>query len=317
MRPGLGSRGSVRLVRLLFVVGVLGICAGIWYLVSGGSAREFEFRFNPPDGITYVAKDKTTWQWDNDPGGKTAYASESKDKVTVKRTATGYRMTGEPISGKYTRDGKIDPVYSAVYIRTVTFECDRQGQPYAVRGFENVADEVMQRLGNKKLDKGTIALLLRVEQDVMQWARREWKNGDGKLVGRKARLGDVWDTTQEIAVWHNAVVNTRARIRFAQVVERDGKECLRLEITYKTNKTDLKRQLEKLLNGQPSAPSPTPYEVVDAEITGSEEVIIAPDTLLSYSGKMDRTVKLTAKSYGRDLKYTMWTKQESTRDYSK
>lgn len=309
--PPLRRAARRRLLSLILLTWV-GSLSGAAF---GATAPEVTFRFNPPNGTTFVETVKTTRVKELGASAKQTDETLAKTRVTVKKTPDGYEIVGKPISYTMTRDGTPvnNPVLAALQEIVVIYEVDRQGQLRAIKGY----DEAIKKI-RASLPASVAASLssLLSEEAMVNRAAAEWDGRISSFVGRRGRIGENGATTSQFDLPAGGAVTFYTATTLAEALKVGGRDCVRIRFAYNTDPAALQQTLGKTLDelakaiGDAAGKVPT---VSGVEIVGSGERVIDPATMLIYSESLTRTIKMRMESPGQEA---VWTTMQEKREYS-
>ena len=256
--------------------------------------QKVKFVFNPPDGISYIRMSKMTKVTDMGELGKRTDVTEFKTRVSIKKTSTGYSIVDTPISATMTRDGKeVDsPVLSVLQEVVITYELDTNGQLVSIKGFETLLEKMKQTLPPEVFQSLSTVLN---EEAMSSKETAEWNGRIGNFIGREAKVGEVWTSTDEYALPTGEIITYYSATKFAELTTFDGHDCVHIIFSYDSNASALAESLGKTLSdiyediGIPSEVKP---EISNVAISGGGERLIDPMTMLIYSETVTRTVKM-------------------------
>lgn len=304
---------------LISLVRVITIAFFIPCIVFEAIAQEFEFRFNPPDGIAFVQTSKITKIKDLGPLGKQTDETESKTKVVIKKTPSGYSAIFTPISATMSQDGKkVDNlILSLLQDIVVTYEVDAKGQLKTISGFDTLEKKIKETFPPEAVESLSTVIN---EQTMINKEKAEWNGRIGSFVGSRVNLGDVWTSTDEFALPKGGTVTFYSTTKVADKVKCGTWDCLQIQFSYNSDAKALKDFIGKVASDIAEAansPKPKP-EISEVEIDGGGERLIDPNTMLIYSETLTRTMKIPMEVPGQGkVMTTMQEKREYTFDYAK
>ena len=301
--------GSVA-VALTFVL----MCIG-----AEASGQEFEFRFNPPDSTAFLRTSKTTKVQSMDSLDTRTEVTEGTERVIITKTSGGYSVASTSISASMTRDGKnVDnPFLSLLRGITVTYDLDADGQLLAVHGFENVITKMKETFPPEAVK--SLAAVLN-EDALINKEAAEWNGRIGGFIGRTAKIGDVWTSTDEFPLPTGEAITSYSATKFVEDVKCGSNDCVRIQFWYNSDAGALQGLVGEMASDiaeSAGAPQLAP-EISGASIIGEGERIIDPATMLIYSEKASRTMKMQMEAPGRGkVMVTSQEMREMSFDYNK
>ena len=277
-------------------------------------AKEIEFRFHPPDSITYLQNLKTTSHTDMGTLGKSDKQVETSTRVTITRKADGYKVLAVPLSANVTRDGKVvdDPIVSLLQNFAVEYNLDTAGQVISIGGYENVEDILKQTLPAELV--GSLSAVLSAEA-LSAKSIAEWNGRIGSYVGRKAVLGDAWTSVDSFSLPGGKNLKFYSVIKFPEQSKCGEKKCLKVDFRYNSDATSLFEFAGKAASELAAAMGDTTHalEPSGGEIVGSGTRLIDPATMLIYSESISRTLKTKMNIPGQG---DIDVREDETREYN-
>lgn len=286
---------------------------------SSGAAQEFTFRFNPPDGISFVETSKLTRITDTGTLGKRTDVSETETRVTIRRTPTGYTVTHGPISAVMTRDGKkIENPVAALLLETeFSYELDSEGYIQDIRGFD-VMIEKMKRVFPPAVFNALAPILN--EEALVNKEVAEWNGQIGGLIGRTARLGEAWTSSDDYALPSGEVIRFYTVNRFAEWVKHGARDYVRMVFYYDSDPEGLRGFLDETVGEMMEAAGVTGEkpQFSGVKLVGEGERLIDPATMLMHSETVSRTITFESDTPGLGRTTTVvFETREITFDYTR
>jgi hypothetical protein len=257
-----------------------------------------EFRFNPPDGTTYVETVRVTQQTKTDRLGEMSESQESSSRVRVSRTAEGYSFAATILSGTVTQDGKeleIPGLLMPVGM-TFTLETDHRGKLRQVRGYEELSSKLSQSL---PADTAASDADVMSEDEMVEQERVDWRDRISGLIGRKCKVGEAWITAERIQLPTGRAVTHTMVTRVVGREKRLGHDCVRVKFAYNTNAAALRAFAGKALAGRLKG-ARRKAGAADVHVSGSGERLIDPTTMLIYGESTTRTVRTLVDVLGEE-----------------
>jgi hypothetical protein len=293
MNHGYPSQSRAWKRSLLFrtIFAILTACAPFAY--AAGAAPPFTFRFNPPDGTTYVQTLRTNKTTSLGTLGTRTDVIESRTKVVIAKSPRGYSLVARPLSATMTRDGKkVDnPIFSALSEVVTTYELNPHGQILAVLGFDTLLSKMKASLPPNAPQALSSVFS---EEALITKEKAEWNGRIGSFVGRKARIGDVWTSTDRYNLPTGGSIEFYSATKIAGKAKYRGRDCVRVQFAYNSDAGALKSFTGKILKDLARSMKAATVRLGagSASITGGGERLIDPATMLIYSETLTRTIKL-------------------------
>ncbi len=247
------------------------------------------FRFQPPDGTTYVESVDTTQVVDFGEGRTSARRSGLRTRITIQKEATGYTITSTLLSGQTTSalDEADNAALKALEGVPLTYHIDGEARIASVSGIKQATDKVRSALS---ADVAAIVSKALTDEAVLAAARADWDRRVLNFVGRPARPGDVWLAAEKFPLPSGEAVEFYSAMRVAKEEEAAGRECVRVESGYSRDARALSDFLgngaERLLSDKATLPGPS-------QVSGGGYRVVDPATLLCYGEELELEVKTT------------------------
>ena len=267
--------------------------------IAAAADRPTTFRFNPPNGTTYVETMETTRKTDLGQLGHRLDQSKVVSRTTLTKARPGYRGREVALAWTLTRNGQRapDPIASLMKDLTLTYDVSDNGQLLAVRGVNQFLKRVRQ------LGAATAQALAGVpsEEVLIRKIKAEWDGRVARFVGRKAKFGDLWIAADPYELPTGGTLTYFSAITLAGRAKRDGHECVKIEFKYNTDAAALGKLLGKTMAEVTAAAgiSGTPANVAGATLAGSGWMLADPDTMLTYGQEFERRMTLPMDIPGR------------------
>jgi hypothetical protein len=261
---------------------------------SAAAEDRLQFRFDPPPGTSFVQQVKTTMDRRMGPMGTATDVHLSRTLVTIDRTTDGFLLTARPLSSRLTRDGKEvrDPVTEALQDIVVKYRLDSDGRLVSVSGYEKLNERLQKRLPPK-----VFAAVSRMVNPRVLKAKEleEWNARVGDFAGKRFTIGEVLTAEKKFKLpsGQDAVFHSTTKI-----VERapiPGGNGVRVRFEYgsdpgRASGTPSKKPSARAKKKGGGEAGVSPEEGIT--ITGKGERVIDPKTMLIYSEKLTRTMKM-------------------------
>jgi hypothetical protein len=232
---------------------------------------------------------ETTRELATPDGKRHADRSESKVQVSIRKDARGYVIRTTPIAMTMTRDGKPveDPALAILDDTVVTYVVSPTGTLERVEGYENVARRIRESYPpgvaagvERLLGPGTLAAR----------AEAEWKGRIGDFAGRTLPLRKPWDSGAAFTVPGGQTLEYFIRTEIVGPAKCPSDACVEVRFRYDSDP----RALGELAARVPDQSGKGGGEVRAklASLTGAGVRIIDPKTMLVYSERITRSMKI-------------------------
>jgi len=294
----------VRTRSIVVAVVFVFLCIG-----AEASGQEFEFRFNPPDSVAFLRTVKNTKVQSMDSLESRTDVTEGTERIVITKTPDGYKVSSTALSSSMTRNGITvnDPIMSQFLNMTVTYDLDAEGQLLAVHGYDKVINKMKESLPPEAVK--SLAAVLN-EDALINKEAAEWNGRIGGFIGRTAKIGDVWTSTDEFPLPTGEAITSYSATKFVEDVKCGSHDCISIQFWYNSDAGALQSLVGEMASDvadSAGAPQLAP-EISGASIIGEGERIIDPATMLIYSEKVSRTMKMQIEAPGRGK--VMVTSQE-------
>ncbi len=290
------------------------LAASLWGTTGPALGQTVHFQYRPRDGETSILVAKRTRTMEM-AGSSRTEESETRARVTTRKTPAGYVMSSKLLSMTVTRDGKPAPFPIGEILTglEVTYRLDPEGQLLDIEGFEPVLERVRSQFPPAVAQ--AMAPLLNAEV-LMNRERAEWEARVGRFAGKSAEIGDAWMGSEDFELPTGGKVTFHSAVIFEELVDCGGKQCVRLKFLYNSDASALGELIGKVAQDTAQAASrnapvitlPSPIEV-----TGEGERVVDPDTMDLQWEKTFRTIRMQADVPGQGR--TPMTMRE-TREYT-
>ena len=287
MRTIVSGRVKPWFVRVC-LAGVLAICAVAASAAAGEEASPV-FRFEPPDGTSYVESVDTTQVLDFGEGRTSARQSELRTQVTVEKETAGYSINSTLVSGGTTSalEEADNAALKALEGVPLTYHIDGEARIASVSGIREATDKVRAAL---PANVAAIVSKALTEEAVLATSRADWDRRVLNFIGRPAGVGDAWVATEKFPLPSGEVVEFYSAMRVAESEQVGGRDCVRVEYRYSRDPRALRGALgdsaDSLLSGK------EPFADTSA-VSGSGYRVVDPETLLCYGEELEREVNTT------------------------
>lgn len=299
--------------------GVLGI---MWVLPLLGSAAQerFQFRFAPPDGVSYIEAVTLTKVRELGQGRMQTDVAQAETNVTIKKTPSGYNVVGVPSSLRMTRNGtKVEGAFvTAPLGATITYELDKNGQIQKVTGYKELVRRLVQSLPQAAASVSSVLN----EETMVRKDVAEWNGRIGNFVGREVQIGDVWTSSDEFSLPTGDVITFHSVTHIAGKEQCGTLDCIRVRFAYHSDADALKDYVAKVLGDVANRAGVKPPGMKPGRagvlLEGSGERVVDPATMLIYSERYQRTLKLPMRIPGQgEIVTALHETKEYRFDYGK
>jgi hypothetical protein len=263
-------------------------------VAAGGEAKgakggSVSFTYAPPDGTKYLQTVETTRELATPDGKRHVDRSESKVEVSIQKNARGYVIKTTPLSMTMTRDGKPidDPSLAILDDTVVTYFVSPAGVLERVEGYEDVARRIRE---GYPPEVATAVERLLGPKTLAARAQAEWKGRIGDFAGRTFPIGKPWDSGASFALPSGKSLEYFVRTEIVGKVPCPSDACVEVRFRYDSDP----RALGELAARVPDAGGEGAGEVRAklAALTGAGIRVIDPRTMLVYSERITRAMKL-------------------------
>ncbi|MDO8586295.1 MAG: hypothetical protein Q7T82_04585 [Armatimonadota bacterium] len=301
------------------------VAAGI-ALLSLGSAfasagQQFTFTFNPPEGASCVMTVKTTRAIAGGPDGKHTDVGETKERIEISKTPTGYAVAHTPLSLTMTRDGKpfskSDMALAGYFVNlSMVRDLDAKGECVGIRNPEEIARQLADAFG-RNAPASVQQSVLMIAEGLIAKNITEWNGRIADFVGRKAKVGDVWATTSEAGSPLSGSMPMPTKIKFVGMMKYRRKDCVRISYRNSAGSGSMQQYLQDIMD-RTSASSGNPRSrVLRVQVAAQGERLIDPATMLIYTESLTRTFNVTTQTPGqKNTTVSSVEKRQDRYDYS-
>jgi hypothetical protein len=298
--------------------GLVAICIvfDLFAMTTSSVAGETIFRFNPPDATAFTLSIKTTKSTSMGPMMGRSEDGELVTKYTISRTADGYRMTGNSVSHTMIRDGNKteNPVMALLKDVPITTNMDKNGRAVSVTGYDKFIEKMNENLPPEAVKQ--MAPMFN-EESMSKNVMTEWNGRIGNLVGRSCLVGETWIVSDEIEMPGRSPMIFYTALKITENVNIKGHDCVKVEFEYNSDPAGLAEFSGKTV-GEIEVESGVESVTQDAtmgSVTGKGERVIDPATMLVYSEKMTRTLKMEMQMMAQGQQQKMEMIADEKREY--
>jgi len=285
MRTMIFGRGKSWFGRVC-LAGVLAICAVAASAAAGEGASPV-FRFDPPDGTSYVESVDTRQALDFGEGRTSARQSELRTQVTVAKETTGYSVTSTLVSGGTSSalEEADNAALKALEGVPLTYHIDGETRIASVSGIKEAMDQVRAAL---PASVAAIVAKALTDEAVLATARADWDRRVLNFAGRPAGVGDTWLATEKFPLPSGDVVEFYSAMRVTKQEQAGGRDCVRVEYSYSRDPRDLRDALGDSADSLLARKEPFAGA---SKVSGNGYRVVDPETLLCYGEELEREVK--------------------------
>lgn len=277
---------------VLFVVSVILFCGPEARVFAEG--KTFRFRFEPQEGLSYLAALKKSTSFDRGAYGIEQEVRVSETKVTFQKKKNGYEIVFKPVSSGLFRDDieVNNPILSLLSEFIISYDVDLEGKISAIYGYEQLAERMREKFSAKEYNKLSSVFN---EEKFIQEEKKQWDRRVGNLVGRRVQIGDTWKGTDEYVIpGKGDVILLYTVTKVAREEQCDQRTCLLIQTTFRSDASDSRSILRKLGGDEAFE-----FEADDVEVTGEEIRLIDPVTMTIYSSVTTRKIKMMTEALSR------------------
>lgn len=314
--------------RILVWSALLAIASAPGGSIGAAAPQEIEFRFNPPDGTTFVETALITQSMDLRPGGREIATLETKARYVITKRPGGYAasitiLSYTSIEGGRRARGLIQSLFEGLIL---TYELDDNGRALSIKGFDVIVDrlqpllkEIRETLSPDELRTLSPFLESLTEERLVSQAKDEW-DARMEFSGRRLKIGEVIRSTRQVPMPAGGMVTLYTAASVGRQAACGNRGCVLVRTYSHSNVRTLSgyigkppEEVMKAIND--ALPKP---RAGASEAAGVAELLIDPATMLPYGeasvtmaklqlhvprfGRMEGTFYVTTESrytYGR------------------
>ncbi|HOM70914.1 MAG TPA: hypothetical protein PLP86_01570 [Armatimonadota bacterium] len=290
-------------------------------------ASDVLFRFNIPDGTTWIETYKETNQKTIDGQVDSTSVIESKMRYQIKKTEDGYLVKRTPISFATPKIKEADYQEQVNYIaqemrnRTpVEYVLNSYGACVGINGMEGLLEAITAEAYRQMPNLIELRVPPGFDQMISMVMQEEWNSKYRGLLGLRAKKGDTWSTTHAISsvVSDDTSAKLANNITWVDNVQKDGHNCAKLQYrtTVDPNVADV--YLGQILNMESAVLDSTgkSHEACNVEYFERGEWIVDPVTMRFYSVIENQMIKWTDSIAGEgSLKCVVKVWKQCTYEY--
>lgn len=295
----------------------------VWFVViaivvtfSVSSAQEIEFKFNPPDGISYFQTMKHTKV--TEMGGQVrTEITDARAKITVQKTESGFDVFINPQHLSLTQNGQPvnNPVFDLMTKLQPVYHIDADGQMVSIEGFDEVASLIEKAVPAEVAAQMTALLN---EEMLVKAETAEWNGRVGDFAGAVVNVGDVFHSEEAIPLPVGGTANYHSITKIIGTTPCGDKECVRVGFSYNSNPEELAEFMGDFYSDFIAGMDSTLPEAAfsDVQIAGHGDRLVDPATMLIMSESSTRTMTMQMQMAGQEPTYTTVTEdREYTYEY--
>ncbi|MHA2065811.1 MAG: hypothetical protein ACXABY_15675 [Candidatus Thorarchaeota archaeon] len=255
--------------------------------------QEIVFQFNPPESVTFNQNLRATKTTDMGSSGSRTDVTDSKTQIAIQKVQDGYTVTATTISARMYRDGQeiANPILSLLQDIVVTYEVDQNGNITSVRGYDRLAEIMKESLPPQVVEQLTPILNEEtlVNKDIMEWNGRITN-----FVGSTVEIGDVFVGTEQIELPMGGAATYYSVTEIAKTSKCNDHDCVDIAFHYNSNPDELAKSLGDIISNIYDALeiSEDDFKPSNISIVGSGRRTVDPNTMLTYSEKIERTMEM-------------------------
>jgi hypothetical protein len=255
-----------------------------------GKGEKVTFTFAPPDGLHYVQTVDTLRELATRDGKQQADRSESKAKVSIRKTPQGFVVTTVPISMTMSRDGEAvqDPSLEILDDTVVKLLVSPQGKLIRVEGYEEVARRVREAYPP---EIATAVGRLLTPETLAARARAEWEGRISDFVGRTVAIGDSWDSAASFTFPSGQRLEYFMRTTLSGRAPCPSNTCVEIRFRYDSDPKATGELSARVPDGTDGGSEEVRAKL--ASLTGAGIRVVDPATMIVYTERITRTMKLT------------------------
>ena len=267
---------------------LLGILLALCMLTPAWAAN-VTFRFNPPDGLSFVDTVVST---------QTRTSSLSKEKqvrkdtvkrrITIHKTATGYTINFTSLALSSELNGKkVGEVnQSQLKEMALVYVLDKNGKLLDARGLERMVSRMQNNLPPER--KKTFDAK-KVRADMLKQFQSDWQKQLSAFNGKTVAIGTSQARTDSVLLDPGVLVPVQVKLKFAALTRINGHDCVKIVETSQPDPRKLTTDLNAAIDHSPMAKNSKQDElpkVLSVQYATTRERVINPSVLLSYDEKM-------------------------------
>lgn len=230
------------------------------------------FTFSPKDQTIMIEKVKAYRK--NVIGGNKPNESESNvtTRIVYKKTETGWNILASPLEITMKRDGKAinNPLFDILRSNSIKYQVTKNGQMTGVLGYKSIKSDIYKQF---EKDTGNKVAKLFDEDVMKKKAFAEWHQKTGRYLGKRVINNEKWEDKETYKLPNGKNLEYMVEREFILNEKFKGKDYVKIIIRYFAGD-------DEIVNKD------------NTFITGSAELIIDPGTMLIYSQKMERHIKI-------------------------
>lgn len=256
-------------------------------------SRPIKFRFAPPNGVKSLQTIVTKRLMVFDGLGEQKDHAEIKSAFLYQTTRDGYTISVTSKSSNMTRDGLLgeDPIAKLLKDVEIVFHVLGNGQISDIQGYDKVEEKAQTTLSE---DLKPVLLPALREETLKSKDITEWNDKIAHFAGSEVSIGESFQQAVPFALPNGMIVVCQMHTTIARLEACPPGKCVRIEIRYNS---DAAESTSLVANSQTTF-LPESSFVSDTHILGSASRLIDPNTMLIYSEKMSRTIKMNTEIPG-------------------
>ena len=255
-----------------------------------GEGDHFKFRFNPPQGLSYLVITRSEKETIKGGSGNQIDAGESTCLIELEKSKSGYLMYQTSQSLTLSRDGKEfeDPILNALLNNRITYELDLNGKMLDVKGYDRIIDEVKKSAPEEIFSRLSVIFN---EEVIKLRDMADWKGRIETFIDLDINIGDIWTLENPFKLPNAEILKVYSAYSFMEKVNIKGVDCIRIKGAYSSNPKELNEAIGTEIRWA-FGKKDVPDESHESSIYGETNMLMAPDTMLVYDESLMRKVRM-------------------------
>lgn len=308
----------------ILLAGALILCC---VLTNAAEAQKgVAFRFNPPDGLTFIETCKNTSKFSYQSVAKKPFTITTQSKITIKKKENGYHAIRVPISCKLADGCAASDFEEAMKLHmssmVLEYMLDKDGRCLRIIGIEKLADLIVGELQKEappgaKINPNSAVIQQMLTDNAVDEANR-WNENFAILSGRFMNTDDVVRATvpREYA---GIDTKTDVMIKFAGGLKVGGKDYAKVQTSTSLEPNALNDMLSEFFTKLLAMHNlPVSIEITHSSLVDKSEFVIDPATQMPQSIANKQSIKFIGVIPGvQDMTILFEEWRQYTYDYTK
>lgn len=321
---------TMKSVSRVLIIAALMLVTGYAQAEAAKLGKGVAFRFNPPDGTTFVETYKHTTKKSLFGIASKPIIITTKTRITIKKTDKGYHATKIPIY--YNMEGipsifgnpARDAIIKFLDCTVVEYELDKEGKCIGVVGIEKMADEIeaeVRKIAPRGMRLNPQIIMSMIESAASIEAAR-WDARFSAMAGHYMNVGEsVKASTPRELPYSGELIKENCVTKLSELVKVGGKEFARVQRSSTLDNETLCDWYNKSKTVIFSSDGGYNYE--SAEVSSAQDIekieyTIDPSTQLPHSISSKSTTKIVGSvSDTSNIQFLSDEWEQYTYDYSK